>query len=545
MHIKQLVSHWLRFGLGLSLIGLWSCTSQFVNVGRREPAKKVFRVVTQSNLSTLHPSQLNSYTETILGLQIHEPLLYVVPETGKIVPLAAESYRQNFDEKSITFKLRSNLKWSNGQEITADDYVYAISYILNKNNKSPHIAKLIHIKGAQKLIEGEILSPNELGVKSLGKKIFKIEFEHFDLRTVMLFARPWTSPLRKINTMGSLQDQQDFSSWVGSGMFVPVRKNEQVILLRKNPYHRWASKIEVDEISVFYNKNLEQIEKTGPQQVHLLGHRGFSIDFDEYKMSFVQQGYKYVYEPDLLTMFLRLNNKQEILKDVAIRRAIAMSINRDFIKQSLHFNSYQAAYSMMPKNVLGYQPPSGFSYSKTRAMEELESLGYCVEQGRNNCKQLGELQFIYVDTPRNEKIALAMQQLFLNALPFKRVILKAEKQSEFDQKIVKGDFDMALDTVGALPDNAFGILEAFLPSRASAGSFYHIGFEKTLNKAFEHAYWSQVLQGIRQAEGVLLDSVELVPIFHIVTGRVMSNKLLGFKPNVFSEQVYSTINIKE
>lgn len=544
MHIKQLNSAWVHYGFGLGLLILGSCASQFSAIGQRQELKKVFRVVTQSHLKTLHPGQLKTYTETMLALQVHEPLLYVVPQTGKIVPLAAETYSLNFDEKSITFKLRNNLKWSNGQEIIADDYVYALRYILTKNNKSPHIAKLIHIKGAQKMIEGEILSPNELGVQSLGKRVFKVQFEHFDLRTVMLFARPWTSPLRKINNMDSLQTQQDFSSWVSNGLFIPIRKNSEVILLRKNPHHRWASKIEVDEISFFYDKSLEQVEKLGQQKVHLLGHRGFSIDFEEYKNSFVQHGYKYIYEPDLLTMFLRLNNKHEILQDVAIRRAIAMSINRDFIKQSLHFNNFLAAYSMMPKNVLGYQPPLGFSYSKERAMKELESLGYCVEQGRKNCKALGELHFMYIDTPRNEKIALAMQQLFLNALPFKQVILQAEKQNKFDQRIVKGDFDMAIDTVGALPDNAFGLLEAFLPSRASAGSFYHIGFEKTLNKAFEHAYWSQVLQGIRQAEGVLLDSVELVPIFHITTGRVVSSNIHGFKPNVFSEQVYSTINIK-
>ncbi|MCI5072044.1 ABC transporter substrate-binding protein [bacterium] len=544
MHSKQLKLNWSYFILGLSFLILGSCASQFSTVDRRQRQKKVFRLFTQSPLKTLHPGQLKTYTETILGLQLHEPLLYVVPETGKIVPLAAESYSQSFDEKSITFKLRSDLKWSNGQDITADDYVNTLNYILNKNNKSPHITKLIHIKGAQKLIEGEILSPNELGVQSLGKRIIKIQFEHYDLRTIMLFARPWTGPLRKINTMDSLQTQQDFSSWVGNGLFIPVRKNSEVILLRKNPYHRWASKIELDEISLFYNKSLENIEKVGPQQVHVVGNRGFSIDFDEYKNHFVQHGYKYIYEPDLLTMFLRLNNKHQNLQDVAIRRAIAMSINRDFIKQSLHFNNYQAAYSMMPKNVLGYQPPLGFSFSKTRAINELESLGYCVEKGRKNCKKLGELQFMYVDTARNEKIALAIQQLFLNALPFKRVVLQAEKQSKFDQRVVKGDFDIAIDTVGALPDNAFGILEAFLPSRASAGSFYHIGFEKTLKKAFTHEYWPQVLQGIRQAEGVLLDSVELVPIFHITTGRVISNKVKGFKPNIFSEQVYSTINIK-
>ena len=126
--------------------------------------------------TTLDPQTASEDSELLIIKNIYEGLLRL-DKNGKIVCGAAESYEKKGLE--YTFKLRKDAKWSNGNDLTADDFVFALKRAVNPKNMAPFAERLKCIKNASKIISGK-LSYNKLGVKAVDKKTLKISLDYND-----------------------------------------------------------------------------------------------------------------------------------------------------------------------------------------------------------------------------------------------------------------------------------------------------------------------------------------------------------------------------
>ena len=136
-----------------------------------------------NNYLMTEPSTLDSikgndnYSRGIL-INTMEPLTRLVEKDGEQVREAAgaESWESNEDGTVWTFKIRDN-KWSDGQEVTAEDYAYGITQTLNPEAGSPNsFFTASFIKNGSKVVNGEA-SVEELGVKAVDDKTLEITLE--------------------------------------------------------------------------------------------------------------------------------------------------------------------------------------------------------------------------------------------------------------------------------------------------------------------------------------------------------------------------------
>ena len=152
----------------ISLVSLMGCS------GKTEEAYIYFELPQLP--STLDPQTASSDSELLIVRNIYEGLLRK-DEKGEICEGASSEYSKN--GLTYTFTLRDDMEWSNGDPLTADDFVFGLRRALDPSTAAPFASRLFAIKNAKKVNSGE-LSVNQLGVSAPNDNTVKITLEYED-----------------------------------------------------------------------------------------------------------------------------------------------------------------------------------------------------------------------------------------------------------------------------------------------------------------------------------------------------------------------------
>ena len=120
------------------------------------PARNIFRYVTGDEPETLDPTISNGQPEARIYLGLYEGLVEYNPKTLAPEPALAERWHINKDSSEFTFHLRHNGRWSNGDPIDANDFVYSFRRALAKETASPSAFQAFYLKYAQAYNSGEV-----------------------------------------------------------------------------------------------------------------------------------------------------------------------------------------------------------------------------------------------------------------------------------------------------------------------------------------------------------------------------------------------------
>src|SRR5258708_35670588 len=118
-------------------------------IGKITPAaaEKVLRIANMAEPETLDPHKSSTVPEHNILLNLFEGLMVLDPG-GNVAPGAAESFSISEDGLTYTFRLRVNAKWSNGEPVTAGDFVYSLRRIEDPKTRSQYAEVLYPIKNA-------------------------------------------------------------------------------------------------------------------------------------------------------------------------------------------------------------------------------------------------------------------------------------------------------------------------------------------------------------------------------------------------------------
>ena len=136
---------------------------------------QVFRKNNGTEPGTLDPHRAEGVPASNVLRDLFEGLVMEDP-SGRYVPGAAESWTLSQDAKTYTFKMRENGKWSNGDKVTAEDFVYGLRRSVDPATLSNYSSMLYPIKNARDIVLGK-MNPEALGVRSGGPKTLIIELE--------------------------------------------------------------------------------------------------------------------------------------------------------------------------------------------------------------------------------------------------------------------------------------------------------------------------------------------------------------------------------
>ncbi|MBO9128152.1 peptide ABC transporter substrate-binding protein [Bacillus sp. 165] len=270
--------------------------------------------------------------------------LYRLDKDNKPTPGMAEKVDISEDQKTYTFHLR-DAKWSNGEPVTAQDFVFAWRRAVDPVTASEYAFILGDVKNAVKVNNKE-LPLDQLGVTAQDDKTLVVELEHPVPYFLELTSFPTFFPLKeKYVTEKGDKYALEADSVLYNGPFVMNDwKHEQSYQLTKNPNYWDKDAVKLEEINVNIVKDTAtgvNLYETGDADRVTL-----TAEFvDKYKSS---PEYKTYQDPRLF--FIRFNEKDPVFGNQKVRKAIDLAYDKEGIANVILNDGSLAAYSLVPKN---------------------------------------------------------------------------------------------------------------------------------------------------------------------------------------------------
>jgi oligopeptide transport system substrate-binding protein len=328
----------------------------------------------------LDPQVVVTYTDQNILLALFEGLTAVDEATSQAVPAAAKSWESSKDGLVWTFQLRGDLRWSNGERLTADDFVQSWERMLSPAFAAEYAYLLYPIKNAEAFNKGTFADPSRLGLSAPDPLTVRIEMERPTPYMPILVAQPPWYPVnpRVLDHFGAMSKRG--TSWTRPGNLVgngPFTLDEWTpnarIVVSKNPDYWNADTVTLQQIIFFPTDNPDTEEREfRAGQLHITstlplakieGYRRESPDLLRV-------------DPFLQTFFLRFNVRHAPFGDPRVRRALSLAINRDIIAKRVLSGGYPPAHSLTPPNTGGYTAEARVGFDVEQARSLLADAGF-------------------------------------------------------------------------------------------------------------------------------------------------------------------------
>jgi len=352
------------------------CGSESVPAGGPEatspPPVRPLRISNGTEPPDLDPQITTGSPEINIILSLFEGLVARDPATLAIVPALAESWEISEDTLTYTFHLRNDAKWSNGEPLTADDIYYSWQRLLHPDIASENAYHYYPIINAEEYNKGTLTDFSQVGIEVQGDSLT------FRLREpaplfIEWLAKQTAYPVhrRTIEAHGKISDRG--TAWTRAGNMVsngPFLLEEwttnKIVRVRKNPYYWDRDRVKLEEIHFLPIESMtteERMFRDGQIDMTLSGYIP-PEKIEWYRQNLPEQMF---INPVYITYFYMLNTTVKPLDDVRVRRALALSIDRQAIVDNVTKGGQIPAYALNPTNPDGYTPDTFLAYDIAEA----------------------------------------------------------------------------------------------------------------------------------------------------------------------------------
>lgn len=488
----------------------------------------------------LDPHRTQSHDAAQLNYQTFEMLLSRQADYFTLRPGLAESWQTSKDGLTWTFKLRPNLKWSNGEPLTVEQVRGSFIRAMDPKVASPYVNWYTdYVAGAADFVK-EYSSPKRaeaeknLGITTSGKDTVIIKLN----KPVTFFGHLVSNPIYAVvhPTMYSpdAAGWKDPAKFIGNGAYnlTEWRVNQRIVM-EKNPNYWDASKVQIrkvvsypinDQQTTYNMYNTNQLDWTGentlnPTMVPSLKPRK---DF-EYTSSFGT--YIYVF-----------NTKKKPFDNPKVRKAFTLAINTPEITDKILKNGVVPAYRLVPPGIPAYKEAVAYPEDmKTRLTEAKKLLA---EAGFPDAKGLPAITLLYNTQESHHRIAQAIQRMWKEGLNANVELRNAEwKVVLAEQKA--GNFDVVrFGWIGDFPDPSTFIDFLTTSSENNNGKYSNKEVDNALIQANLEKDPAKRFKLLAKAEKTILDEAAVAPIYFYVWYSLMSPRVANFKPNLFGHYYF-------
>ncbi|MGL5954378.1 Periplasmic murein peptide-binding protein precursor [Providencia rustigianii] len=444
---------------------------------------------------------------------------------GQSIPGVALSWHTE-DNLTWIFKLRPDAAWSNGEPVTAEDFVYSWRRLVTPTNTSPFawFAALSGINNAQDIIDGK-LPPEQLGVEALDNHTLKVVLNKPVPYFPSLTANFSLFPVHRDTVEKFGADWIKVGNLIGNGAFELNDRvvNEKIVLTPNT--HYWDNKNTVITKVTFVPINQE----SHATNRYLAG----DLDITE---SFPKQRYKKllkdipneVFTPDQLgTYYYAFNTQRAPTNDVRVRQALSMAIDRQLIASKVLGTGEKPANYFTPDVTAGFKPQKGFyqTHSQKELDQHAKTLLKQAGYGENNPL---ELTLLYNSSENHQKIAIAIASMWKKKLGVQVKLVNQEWKTYIDSRNT-GNFDV----IRASWIGDFNEPSTFLSLLTSQHSGNIPKFNNPNYDALMSSASIETNDGVRngyynQAEAVIAKEAPIAPIYQYTNARLIKPWLKGY-----------------
>jgi oligopeptide transport system substrate-binding protein len=441
----------------------------------------------------------------------------------------AESWSISDDGKEYVFNINKNAKWSNGEPVTADDFVWSWKRILTASLGSQYPDMLYYLEGAYEYHNGLIDDFDQVGIKSIDEHTLQVNLKNPTPFFLGLLSHYSTWPVHKETVLkfGDIDDRN--GEWTRPGNFVcngPFQLKtwelNNKIVVEKNPHYYDASIVQLNEIHYYPVSNVmteDRMFRAG--QLHLTS----TLPSQKCPI-YIEENPNLRIDPYMGTYFYRINTENEVLKDVKVRKALAYSIDRQLLVDKVTKCGQIPAYSFTPPGTNGYQPTTEIPFDPVLAKSLLDEAGFSEEN------PFPKLEILFNTNEDHRKLALAIQQMWQINLGIEVELVNQDWKVYLNREMI-GDFQISrAGWIGDYEDpNTF--LDLMRPNRGNNKTGWeNMEYDALVQKANTINNQAERYELLYKAEEILIENMPVIPLYTYVRAYQLSPDVKGFSPHI-------------
>jgi len=464
----------------------------------------------------------NLFRDLYEGLVIHNA-------KAEVVPGVAESWEISDDGLVYTFHLRPAAKWSNGDPVTANDFVFAFRRLQDPKTAAPYANMHFVIKGAEAVNKGEG-KPEDMGLRAVDDHTLEITLANPAPYFLELLTHQTGYPLHQASVEQHGDQFVQPGNLVTNGAYTldSFTPNDKLVMKKNQNFHD-AANVQIDMINYIPFE-----DRSACLRRFEAGEVQSCSDIPAEQMDYMRQnlGDQVRIAPYLGTYYLPVKVKKEKLSDPRVRQAISMAIDRDFLAKEIWRDSMIPAYSLVPPGIGNYGDPVYLEYKDQDLLDREDAAKKLLEEAGVGEGQLTvELRHNTGSNHKNTMTAIAdmLKNIGVNA-----TIVEMEGTGYFDYMKQDGDFD--LTRAGWIGDYSDPQNFLFLFESDNLGFNYprweNAEYDALMDKAAATVDLQERAAVLRQAEELFLKELPAIPILYYSSRSLVSSKLKGWEDNI-------------
>lgn len=441
---------------------------------------------------------------------------------GELVPGQAESWTVLDDGKLYRFQLRPDIRWSNGDPVTADDFVRAWHRAFTPSTAAPTTGLLKSVLNAETILGGG-MGVESLGIATPSPGIVEISLEAPAPWILEILAHPVAFPLHE----SGIDDAR--TAPVNGPYTIAAWTPRASIRLERNPEYYAADTVRTEVVEYF------PIEEPATE---LARYRAGELEITE---SIPAGRYAWLAEnlpsdlrihPYLGTFWLGLNFHHEALgRSGELRQALSLAINREILTEKVLGAGELPGWSIVPPGIEGYEPARMLYAGASQEERESEARSLFEKSGFGRDEPL-RLELRYNTSGVHRRVAVAVSAMWRQVLGVNTDLVNEE------WKVFVSNRRMGVVTEvfrgGWIADYAdpASFLDLFAGETRLSGTFYADGTYDDLLQKAAAARDSNRMELLRQAEFRLMRDMPAIPLYYYVSRHLVRPGLEGFVDNV-------------
>ncbi len=523
----------LAVGLGLSGCGP---SERRVDVAARE---KILLIGNGSEPRSLDPHIASGTTEHHLIMALMEGLVTDAAETDDIEPGVAEKWESNETSDVWTFHLRPTAKWSNGDPVRAQDFLFAYERLLTASMGSEYAEMLYPLKGAREFHGGKTTDFGTVGAKALDERTLQLSLVGPTAYFPKMLQHYCWYPVHPATILAHGPMASRLSKWtkpghhVGNGAFqLKEWKFKHVIEMEPNPHYWDAARVKLKGIRFYPIDNFSTEERMFRDgQLHITE----SLPLDKIP-TWRERGSVYREDTELSVYFYRLNTTRGPLGDARVRRALSLAVDRESLVKNVTRGGQPPAHSIVP-DVAGYSGPKLAVFDPEKAKAELADAGFPGGKG------FPRFTILINDVESHRVLAEAIQEMWRTTLGID-VGVQQQDWQVYINSMHKMDYDIC--RAGWTGDYAdpMTFLDMWMTGNGQNETGWgNAEYDALIEKARRTADTAERYRILQQAETIFLGELPAIPIYYRTNTFLIDPMVRGWPPKLLNNHPYKYVDL--
>lgn len=487
---------------------------------------------------SLDPAKVQDMAAWWVTVNLFEGLMVFAPGNTKPLPGVAKSEPTvGPDGLTWTFELRTEAKWSDGQPVVAEDFVYAWRRAVHPETGGKNAMDFVPIQNADAIINGSQPDVTQLGVHAKSQHVLEVRLAYPSPTFARIVATPafFPVPKRAVDKFGDQWTRPE--NLIGNGAFMLAEwKPRDRMTFVKNPHYWDATNValerstmrHLDSEALAWNLyqdnqlhwlNLLPVEKVG--RLRSENHPELHVD------------------PTLCNATVHLNMQRTPFTDRRVRQAFTMAVDRErLVNHILNRGDSLATHYLPPvfEATFGYVSPKGPAFDPVEAKRLLAEAGYPGGTG------FPSVTYIYNTYDLNRTVAEFLQRSLSENLGV-NIALENMEWRTFLGRIQDNDFDLARGGGCGIEDPNEWVRNYRTGSPTNYVRFSNAAYDGLLERINRTADPAERNRVIAEAEALLVAENPAIPLYFPVRAYLLKPFVKGFEPQALDVHLLKYIRL--